>query len=89
MTTSLPLSGQVVLVAGATRGARRGIARAEAATPVGLGLRALKGGAVVVGVTVEGGEPRVVLSTFLATCAEGDRLSFEPYSVAAEFKRDP
>jgi hypothetical protein len=42
-----------------------------------------------VGVTVEGGEPRVVLSTFLATCAEGDRLSFEPYSVAAELKRDP
>jgi hypothetical protein len=57
--------------------------------PVGLGLRALKGGAVVVGVAVEGGEPRIVLSTFLATCAEGDRLSFEPYHVAAELKRDP
>jgi hypothetical protein len=56
---------------------------------VGLGLRALKGGAAVVGVAVEGGEPRVVLSTFLATCAEGDRLSLEPYNVAAELKRDP
>jgi hypothetical protein len=43
--------------------------RRETATPVGLGLRALKGGAVVVGVAVESGEPRVVLSTFLATCA--------------------
>ncbi len=61
----------------------------ETATPVGLGLRALKGGAVVVGVAVEGGEPRVVLSTFLATCAEGDRISLEPYHVAAELKRDP
>jgi hypothetical protein len=58
-------------------------------TPVGLGLRALKGGAVVVGVAVEGGEPRVVLSTFLATCAEDDRLSYEPFHVAAELKRDP
>jgi hypothetical protein len=56
---------------------------------VGLGLRAFKGGAVAVGVAVEGGEPRVVLSTFLATCAEGDRLSLEPYHVAAELKRDP
>lgn len=56
---------------------------------MGLGLRALKGGAVVVGVAVEGGEPEVVLSTFLTTCAEGDRLSFEPYHVAAELRRDP
>lgn len=61
----------------------------DTATPVGLGLRALKGGAVVVGVAVERGEPRVVLSTFLATGAEGDRLSFEPYHAAAELKRDP
>jgi len=57
--------------------------------PAALGLRAFKGGAVVVGVAVEGGEPRVVLSRFLATCAEGDRLSLEPYNVAAELKRDP
>lgn len=56
---------------------------------MGLALRALKGGAVVVGVAVEGGEPQVVLSTFLTTCAEGDRLSFEPYHVAAELRRDP
>jgi hypothetical protein len=61
----------------------------DTATPVGLGLRAFKGGAVVVGVAVEAREPRVVLSTILATCAEGDRLSFEPYHVAAELKRDP
>ena len=44
---------------------------------------------MVVGVAVESGEPRVVLSTFLATCTEGDRLSLEPYNVAAELKRDP
>ena len=61
----------------------------KTALPVGLGLRALKGGASVVGVAIEGGEPRVVLSAFLATGAEGDRLSLEPYTVAAELKRDP
>jgi hypothetical protein len=44
---------------------------------------------VIVGVAVERGDPRVVLSTFLATCAEGDRLSCEPYHVAAELKSDP
>jgi hypothetical protein len=59
----------------------------ERTTPVGLGLRALKGGAVVVGVAIEAGEPRLFLSTFLATAAEGDRLAFEPYHVAAETGR--
>ena len=63
--------------------------RTGTSTSVALGLRALKGGAVVVGVAIKGGEPRVVLSTFLATSAEGDRLSLEPYKVAAELKRDP
>jgi len=59
------------------------------ATPVGLGLRAIKGGAVIVGVRIESGEPRVVLSRFLATSADDDRLSLEPFHVAAEFKRAP
>jgi hypothetical protein len=57
-------------------------------TPVGLGLRAIRGGGVVVGVALEKGEPRVVLSSFLATGAEDDRLSFEPYHVAAEMCPD-
>jgi hypothetical protein len=57
--------------------------------PIGLGFRALKGGGVVVGVAVEAGEPRVVMSTFLPTAAEGDRLALEPYRVAAEMKRGP
>jgi hypothetical protein len=52
--------------------------------PTGLGFRALKGGGVVVGVAADGCEPRLVLSTFLATAAEGDRLALEPYHVAAE-----
>jgi hypothetical protein len=52
--------------------------------PIGLGFRALKGGGVVVGVAANGSGPRVVLSTFLATAAEGDRLALEPYRVAAE-----
>jgi hypothetical protein len=52
--------------------------------PVALGLRALRGGAVTVGVALETETPRVVLSSFLATAAEGDRLAFEPYHVAVE-----
>jgi hypothetical protein len=52
--------------------------------PIGLGFRALKGGGAVVGVSANGAEPRVVLSTFLATAADGDRLTLEPYSVAVE-----
>ncbi|MGE5723386.1 MAG: hypothetical protein ACM3YM_13105 [Sphingomonadales bacterium] len=58
-------------------------------TPVGLGFRALKGGSVVVGVASDGNEPRVLLSSYLATAAEGDRLSLEPYHVAAEIERGP
>jgi hypothetical protein len=54
---------------------------------VALGLRAGRGGSVVVGVAVEGGQPRVVLSTFLATASEGDRLALEPYQVAFEMPR--
>jgi hypothetical protein len=56
---------------------------------IALGFRALRGGAVVVGVTIEEREPRIVLSSFLVTGAEGDRLSLEPYTVAAEMKRGP
>jgi hypothetical protein len=44
---------------------------------------------VVVGIAVDGGEPRAVLSVFLATAAEGDRLSLEPYHVAAGMARGP
>jgi len=57
--------------------------------PLALGFRALKGGSVAVGVAMEGGEPGVMMSTFLATATEGDRLSFEPYHVAAEMARGP
>jgi hypothetical protein len=56
---------------------------------IGLGFRALKGGSVVVGVATDGVEPRVILSSFLATAAEGDRLSLEPYHVATGMKRGP
>jgi hypothetical protein len=44
---------------------------------------------VVVGVAVEDDEPRVLLSTFLATGAEGDRLSLEPYGFAHALARGP
>lgn len=56
-------------------------------TLAALGLRAHKGGAVAVGVVVEHGEPRVVLSTSLETGTVDDRLSFEPYRLAAEMAR--
>lgn len=52
-----------------------------------LGLRACKGGAVAVGLMIAAGEPCIVFSTFLETGAEGDRLSLEPYGVAAELMR--
>jgi hypothetical protein len=54
-----------------------------------FGLRAHKGGAVAVGLVVEDGVPRVLLSVSLETSVEGDRLSFEPYRVASEMARDP
>jgi hypothetical protein len=43
---------------------------------------------VVVGVALEKREPRVVLSSFLATGDPDDRLSLEPYHVAAEMCAD-
>jgi hypothetical protein len=55
----------------------------KAPVPIALGFRAGRGGAVVVGVALDRRDPRVVLSTFLATAADGDRLSLEPYHVAA------
>jgi hypothetical protein len=60
------------------------VAVSGAAIPVGIGFRAQRGGSVAVAVSIEAGEPRVVASSFLATAAEGDRLSLEPYAVAAE-----
>jgi hypothetical protein len=57
------------------------------ATPLtGIGLRALKGGAVVVGVAIEAGVPQILLSTTLATGDEDDRLSLEPYRAAVEMR---
>src|SRR5215469_2645241 len=56
--------------------------------PIGLGFRAARGGGLVVAVTLDGGEPRAVLSAVLPTAAVGDRLAFEPYHVAAGMERD-
>jgi hypothetical protein len=63
--------------------------RKRASTRIGLGFRAGRGGSVVVGVALDSPEPRVVISTFLATAAAGDRLALEPYHVAAEMERGP
>jgi hypothetical protein len=62
-------------------------ARKGAGVPVALGFRAGRGGSIVVAVARDGRDARVVLSTFLATAEEGDRLSLEPYHVAAELAR--
>lgn len=56
-------------------------------TPIALGFRAVRGGSVVVGVAADQPLGRVVLSTFLDTATEGDRLAFEPYQVAYEMPR--
>jgi hypothetical protein len=61
--------------------------RESAMMKVGIGFRAGRGGSVVVGVAMDGREPQLVLSSFLATAAVGDRLSLEPYHVAAEMAR--
>jgi antitoxin component HigA of HigAB toxin-antitoxin module len=66
---------------------RANMIRHKAMVAIGLGFRALKGGGVVVGVAANGSDPRVVLSTFLATAAEGERLALEPYRVAAEMEQ--
>jgi len=56
--------------------------------PVTLGLRAIRGGSIVVAVTHEPrGAPQVVLSTFLPTAAADDPIALEPYHVAAEIVR--
>ena len=52
---------------------------------VALGLRAMRGGAVMVAVGLEQDDTHLLLSSFLATADDGDRLSREPYHVAAEF----
>lgn len=54
-----------------------------------LGFRALKGGGALVAVTLNGDAPRLALFRTLATAAEGDRLSLEPYTLAAEMERAP
>jgi hypothetical protein len=63
--------------------------RKSAGTAIGLGFRAGRGGSVVVGIGLDGREPLLVLSTFLATAAEGDRLAREPYQLAFEMPRGP
>lgn len=54
----------------------------------GLGLRAQKGGAVVVAVALAADAPRLILSSFVTSHAEDDRLALEPYAVAAEAARN-
>jgi hypothetical protein len=51
---------------------------------VALGFRVFRGGSLVVGVALDGGEPRLALSTVLPTAEAGDCLAFEPYHVAFE-----
>jgi hypothetical protein len=51
-------------------------------TPAALGFRAHMGWAAAVGVALDGGAPRLVHSSIIATAEAGDRLSNEPYHVA-------
>jgi hypothetical protein len=54
-----------------------------------LGLYPHKGGAVVIGLALEHGVPKLRLSEALATHATGDRLLLEPFHVASELPRGP
>jgi hypothetical protein len=56
---------------------------------IGLGFRAARGGGLMVAVTIEDGEPHLILSTTLAVADEGDQAGLEPYHLAAEMARDP
>src|SRR5689334_5053337 len=51
---------------------------------VAVGLRAQKGGALIVAVRVGEEGPEVLLSTTIATHEPSDRISLEPYRVASE-----
>lgn len=63
--------------------------RANVRAEIGLGFRAARGGGLVVAVALNDGAPRLILSTFIAVGADGDRLALEPYHVAAEMAHDP
>ena len=54
------------------------------ASPITLGLRVRKGGAVCVAVAIENGAPRIITSTFLEIGNESDRLALAPYATARE-----
>jgi hypothetical protein len=54
---------------------------------VAIGLRAQKGGAVIVGIAAGTDGPKLLFSRPLATAAEGDRLSLEPYLIASQLPR--
>ena len=54
-----------------------------------LGLRAHKGGAILVALTLDNRQPRLLLNTTLATHADGDRLTREPYHAARDLPRSP
>jgi hypothetical protein len=59
----------------------------SAPTRGALGIRAIRGGGVVVAVAFDRNTPRVAASSFIATADQGDRLAREPYHVAVEMKR--
>ena len=54
-----------------------------------LGLRAHRGGATLVALTLDNCQPRLLLNTALATHTDGDRLTREPYHAARDLPRTP
>ena len=61
----------------------------QAAPHAAIGLHAQRGGAVAVALAVRQGEPRILASSLIETCAAGDPLSLAPYGAAAAMPRDP
>ncbi|MFO1029550.1 MAG: hypothetical protein U1F60_00590 [Planctomycetota bacterium] len=50
---------------------------------IAIGLRSVRGGAVLVAVAIAAGEPQLVVSTMLPTADAGDSLALAPYQAAA------
>jgi hypothetical protein len=62
----------------------------QSPSALALGLRAQRGGAIAVALSGCGARPERVWSGFVATAAAGDRLAYEPYTVAFEtYKASP
>lgn len=67
-----------------TAPARQGLTKV---TPIALGLRAVRSGAIAAAVTIASGRPRLVAAVHVATAEPDDALAAAPYAAAASHPR--